>query len=193
MRFPRKPATPPPRPDDSDDDAALFRKAVGDVRPVSNRNAPVEKPRPAPRPRQQELDDRAVIDELLNHPLDDEAELDGEHVSYAAPGIQQHVLRKLRRGAIAVQAELDLHGFTVEAARRETAEFIAAARDRDLRCVRVIHGKGRRQIDQAPKLKQLLTRWLPSRPEVLAMCSARAADGGTGALYVLLKRRTDGR
>gem|GEM_PF-4872805 len=73
--------------------------------------------------------------------------------------------------------------------RAETAEFINAARDRDLRCVRIIHGKGRRQIDQAPRLKQLLARWLPSRPEVLALCSARPQDGGTGAVYVLLKKR----
>lgn len=171
------------------DDAELFRQAVGDVRPVSNPNAPLDKPKPSPRPRQRELDDRAVIDELLTHELDNDADLDGEHLSYAAPGIQQQVLRKLRRGAIAVQAELDLHGFTVDAARLETAEFIHAARDRDLRCVRIIHGKGRRQIDQAPRLKQLLARWLPSRPEVLALCSARPQDGGTGAIYVLLKKR----
>jgi len=151
VRFPPKKDKPVTDVPESDDDAALFRAAVGDVRPVENPNAPVDKKKPPPRPRQQELDDRAVIDELLTHELDNDADLDGEHLSYAAPGIQQQVLRKLRRGAIAVQAELDLHGFTVDAARLETAEFINAARDRDLRCVRIIHGKGRRQIDQAPR------------------------------------------
>lgn len=189
MRFPPKKDKPVTTLPDAEDDAALFRQAVGDVKPIENRNASIEKSKPTPRPRQQELDDKAVIDELLNHPLDDEADFDGEHLSYVASGIQQHVLRKLKRGAIAVQAELDLHGFTVDAARRETAEFIHAARDRDMRCVRIIHGKGRRQIDQAPRLKQLIARWLPSRPEVLALCSARPSDGGTGAVYVLLKKR----
>lgn len=189
MQLPPKPDKAPAELPDSDDDATLFREAVGDVRPIKNQSAPVYKKLPEPRPRQQELDDSAVLDELLTHPLDDEAELDGEHISYTAPGVQQQVLRKLRRGGIAVQAELDLHGFSVEAARVETTEFIQAARSRDLRCVRLIHGKGRRQVDQPPRLKQLLARWLPSRPDVLAVCSARRSDGGTGAVYVLLKKR----
>jgi DNA-nicking Smr family endonuclease len=97
-------------------------------------------------------------------------------------------MRKLRRGQFSSRAELDLHGLRSEEARRTVAEFLHAARERNLRCVRIIHGKGRGSGARGPVLKQKLGSWLRQRSEVLAFCSARPADGGSGALYVLLGR-----
>jgi DNA-nicking Smr family endonuclease len=86
-----------------------------------------------------------------------------------------------------VAAELDLHGMTSELARSALREFMAECRRRDHRCVRIIHGKGRGSSNRGPVLKGKVNRWLRQRDDVLAFCSARPVDGGTGALYVLLR------
>jgi len=114
----------------------------------------------------------------------------GDVLHYAAPGVRRSELRRLRRGQIGCQGELDLHGHDVERARAALAAFLAEARERRLRCVRVIHGKGlsRGGAGGGAVLKSHLDRWLRLRPEVAAFCSARPAEGGTGALYVLLRR-----
>lgn len=173
----------------TDDDRDAFRDAVADVHPLPpDGRAEHTKRRPRPVPSMSRLDEEQVIDELFSdayHPLGVEA---GEEIWYARPGVQNNVMRKLRRGQYAVGAELDLHGLTVELARRELAEFLLAALTRGLRCVRIIHGKGRRSSGKGPVLKGKVDHWLRQRDEVLAYCSARRVDGGTGALYVLLRR-----
>jgi DNA-nicking Smr family endonuclease len=108
--------------------------------------------------------------------------------SYARPGLQRTVMRRLRRGDYRIGAELDLHGMTADAARGELARFLREAIGRELRCVRIIHGKGLGSEGRGPVLKPRVARWLRQRDDVLAYCSARPADGGTGALYVLLRR-----
>ena len=173
----------------TEEDLALFRDAVGEVRPVRNDRHDSRPRPPGARPRQREADERAVIGELLSEAIDP-AELDtGEHLTFARPGVQQSVLRKLRRGAYAIQAELDLHGLNAGEAASEVPLFLQAAREHDQRCVCIIHGKGRKRVERAPVLKPLLNHWLQQRREVLAFCSARPEDGGTGAVYVLLKKR----
>ena len=92
----------------------------------------------------------------------------------------------LERGAIEVGLEVDLHGLSVELARRTLAEFLAECRHRRVRCARIIHGKGRGSEHQ-PVLKQKVNYWLRLYDEVLAFCSATRRDGGTGACYVLLR------
>jgi DNA-nicking Smr family endonuclease len=87
-----------------------------------------------------------------------------------------------------VEGELDLHGLTSEEAREAVGDFIAAARRAGRRCVRIIHGKGRRSRHGKPVLKTGLQRWLRQRKDVLAFCPARASDGGTGAAYVLIRK-----
>jgi DNA-nicking Smr family endonuclease len=97
-------------------------------------------------------------------------------------------MRKLRRGQFIVGAELDLHGMTVPVAHRALNEFLARCLTTDTRCVRVIHGKGLSTPDRSPVLKSRVNNWLQQHGDVLAYCSARAHDGGTGAVYVLLKK-----
>lgn len=169
-------------------DGDLFRKSVGPVRPVRTRRAIVDRPRPAPEPLQREADERAVVDELLNHEWDPAALETGEEMFHARPGVQKRILRRLRRGQYSVGDELDLHSMNAEAARRALDAFLAEARDRMITCVKIIHGKGLRSKGEGPVLKRLVNHWLRRHPGVLAFASARANDGGTGAVYVLLKR-----
>lgn len=169
-------------------DADLFRETVGPVRPVRNRRAELDRPRPRPEPLQTRADERAVVDELLNHPWDPAALETGEEIFHARPGIQKRVIRRLRRGQYSVGGELDLHNMNAEAARASLDSFIADARGRMITCVKVIHGKGLRSKGDGPVLKRLVSHWLRRHPAVVAFASARPNDGGTGAVYVLLKR-----
>jgi DNA-nicking Smr family endonuclease len=113
----------------------------------------------------------------------------GEEIYYCREGLQQTVLRKLKRGQFRVSAFLDLHGMTVTIARQALAHFLQIARRDNITCVRIIHGKGNRSRHKGPILKHKVNHWLRQRDEVLAFCSARPVDGGTGAVYVLLRRR----
>jgi DNA-nicking Smr family endonuclease len=110
-----------------------------------------------------------------------------ETLSYCRPGVSQEVVRKLRRGAWIVQAQLDLHGMRREEAREALAEFIRESVKRGLRCLRVIHGKGLGSIGKEPVLKGKVRAWLVQKEEVIAFCQARAHDGGAGAVLVLLQ------
>ena len=110
----------------------------------------------------------------------------GDELAFARPGTSPDVVRKLRRGRWAVQAEIDLHGLGRHAAHDALREFIAASAARGLRCVRVIHGKGRGSGAQGPVIKRIVDHWLRRMAPVAAFVSARPVDGGTGAVYVLL-------
>lgn len=172
------------------EDVELFRRAVGPVAPVPSRRRPPEARTPPARARFRRADERAVMDEALHGPPPGgEVGLEtGEELRYARPGIGRDVLRRLRRGHYRIQDELDLHGMTAEEARRELKLFMGEALQRGLGCVRIVHGKGLRSGPGGPVLKARLNRWLPRWDEVLAFVSAPARDGGTGALYVLLRR-----
>ena len=102
--------------------------------------------------------------------------------------LQQKLLKQLRRGQLTITAELDLHGYIVADARIALTEFLTDCRRHGDRCVRIVHGKGHGSRQKLPVLKNKVNTWLQQRDEILAFCSARPADGGTGAVYVLLKR-----
>lgn len=175
------------KPPISDSERSLFRETLGEVAPVklAGRRTARRRP-PSPRPRSTEADEAAVLEELLTD--DPEAFDTGEELYYRQPGVQHGVMRRLRRGHYRCQAELDLHGLFVDTARREVVRFLAHAQDSHYRCVRIVHGKGLRSGNRGPVLKTRLAGWLRRRREVLAFCSARRVDGGTGAVYVLLRR-----
>ncbi len=173
-----------PDSDDDSDDADLFRDAMRGVRrrPSPNRIAPRPAPPPS-RPRQTEADEKAVLVEMMDGPLIES----GDELSWRRDGIQDSVFRRLRRGQQHIGDELDLHGLRANEAKHAVASFIGDCRSRDLRCVRIIHGKGLRSTGPGPVLKQYMEGWLRRRSDVLAYCSARPNDGGTGAVYVLLR------
>jgi DNA-nicking Smr family endonuclease len=172
----------------ADDDDAAFGAAMAGIR----RRTPTERvprgiSRPPAEPRHSTADERAVLAELLAGPDPEHFET-GETLSYTAAGVQDRVLRQLRRGAFRLDAELDLHGLNRDKARAAVVEFIAGCRARDHRCVRIIHGKGNGSPNSGPVIKRLLDGWLRKLRDVLAFCTARPQDGGSGALYVLLRR-----
>lgn len=110
----------------------------------------------------------------------------GEVASFARPGVQKSLLQRLRRGHYRVQAEVDLHGLTEREAREVLSGFLGEALQRNMRCVRIIHGKGLRSGPRGPVLKVMVTSFLRRSSHVLAYVSARGVDGGSGATYALL-------
>ena len=168
-----------------DDDAALFRKRVGEVRPVRGEREHAVRPRPRRRRAESRFREReppAPFD-----PEPSEAVERGSRLEYVRPGLQHRELRRLRRGQYRVEDQIDLHGLAAADAERAVADFIRAARERGVRCVRIIHGKGRSSSGGRPILKARLDRWLRLYDEVLAFCPAPDHAGGTGAVHVLIR------
>ncbi len=171
------------------DEAELFRRSIGQVAPltVAERATPAPA-RPSPVAHQHLADEKAALQESLSDEFTTETLLaTDDELSFARDGIGTDTLRKLRRGHWVIQAQLDLHGLRRDEARTALAEFVRQASRRGLRCVRIIHGKGLGSVNREPVLKGWVRNWLPQKQEVLAFCQARAADGGSGALVVLLK------
>ncbi len=172
------------------DDIELFRNAIGPVRPIQQNKVVHSSNKPKPMPLQTRADERIVLFEMDSGAIDPGTIETGDELHYKRPGIQNKYFQKLRRGQISIEAELDLHGMTVAEAKNALSQFLTYIKTRNKRCVRIIHGKGHGSRHGKPVLKNKLNHWLQQRDEVLAFCSARPIDGGTGAIYVLIKRLT---
>jgi DNA-nicking Smr family endonuclease len=184
--------------DRDSEEARLFRAAVSDVIPLPAPAHPAHGATlPAPRRRtrrhapsvEPESPGAAALGEVVA--ADDAPGVAtpsaADPLSFRRPGVRDQTLRQLRRGRYPVEDELDLHGLNQAAARDQLAEFIASSSHAGLRCVRVVHGKGYRSGARGPVLKIAVNTWLKRHADVLAFTSARAIDGGTGAVYVLLR------
>ncbi len=168
------------------DDLESMAELFNDVKPARTDKLHLQTP-PAPAEAGfTRADEQEVLKESL---LDHRADIDsGDELRFHGPTVSPRVFRRLQRGRFAVQDEVDLHGLNVREAQDYLREFICAARLRGLRCVRVVHGKGKRSGHKGPVLKNKVDAWLRKWSEVLAFCSARPTDGGTGAVYVLLRK-----
>ena len=175
------------------EDAALFQEMTQGVRPLNPQNR-VDLSSQRLSPDSRPAHKREM--ESLPPPWFSEAAdlnpsslpVDAEEILFFARGQLSHAtLRRLRRGELCSDLELDLHGLTTAQSTKELSQLIHQTGQRQ-RCFHLIHGKGQRSSEQIPILKSYLNQWLRQRPEVLAFCSARQKDGGAGALYVLLKR-----
>jgi DNA-nicking Smr family endonuclease len=193
---PQAPA-PPPKPAKSkrasdEDETALFMSAMDGVMQVTDRGEPP----PVVNPRLPELIDEnaealAELAEMVAGQGDFDFAAAQDVIEGAAPGVDGRLMRSLRRGDFSVQARLDLHGMTQAQARDAVERFLSESRRAGKRCVLVIHGRGLNSPDQLPVLKESLRGWLSQKRVgrlVLAFSSARPQDGGTGAVYVLLRR-----
>ena len=175
---------------EDEDDAALFRSAIGEVTPMRPVETPVTgKPRPKPRARMAEQDESQALGEFArllrsSGPLDA-----GDVASYRRENLPARMFQRLKRGQYSVQDELDLHGATVVQAETLLRQFLLEAHAHEHGCVRIIHGKGLQSDGGAPILKNLVDRLLRQRNDVLAFHSAPAGQGGTGAVLVLLANR----
>jgi DNA-nicking Smr family endonuclease len=174
--------------DDRDSDERTFREAMRDVRRLrhADRHVPTT-PKPPPRARFTRADQQEVLRESLLPPSDESMLSTGDELSVRRPHIPESVLIKLRRGHYTVDAEIDLHGMTGAEAKAAMREFLTEAVQRRMTCVRIIHGKGRRSGPRGPVLKNVVNQWLQRIDVIQAFGSARQVDGGSGAVYVLLR------
>jgi DNA-nicking Smr family endonuclease len=169
-------------------DTAAFRAAMRDVKPLAAAPARQVPPRAARRtrirPPQAAAEDLDAAMPLIATAAGEDA---AASLSFQRAGIRDQMMRRLRRGLIPSEDELDLHGLTQTEARDQLADFIAHSRNAGRRCVRVVHGKGYRSGARGPVLKTAVNLWLRRHLDVMAFTSAKAIDGGTGAVYVLLR------
>lgn len=181
-----------------DNDLSLFRAQMRGVRPIQHDRADTGKAKPdrarlnalrqAATQSQQSIKVDGLSDQFV---IDVGAE---DELLWAANGLQESQVRKLKAGQISFDGSLDLHGMSVEKARDTLWEFLAEATRLEIRCVRVTHGKAARLDGKRPLIKSHVNTWLRQHPQVLGFSSCIAKHGGTGAVYVLLKRTMlDGR
>jgi DNA-nicking Smr family endonuclease len=162
----------------------LFRQAMSGVTPLTP-DGRITRPPASPRPFRQIPQPPADIADTLRDPHDTAHAAD----EFLRNGLSRITLRKLRRGQFPVEDELDLHGLSVEEARLLLQTFLAHAAHQPLRCVNIIHGKGRTPDGRDGLLKRHTRHWLSQHPQVLAWCEPAAMHGGGGAVWVLLRRR----
>ncbi|MBB3101792.1 Smr/MutS family protein [Azomonas macrocytogenes] len=176
----------------NDDDSSLFQAAVRGARPIGHDRADTGKPR---------LDIRRITEQRTNATsATNETKVDGlsdqfvidvgaeDPLHWVRDGVQESQIRKLKAGQVAFEGSLDLHGLTVEKAREQLWAFIAEACRYEIRCVRITHGKAARIDGRRPLIKSHVNTWLRQHPQVLGFASCLPKHGGTGAVYVMLKR-----
>jgi DNA-nicking Smr family endonuclease len=170
-----------------DPESELFRDAVRDVKPLAERTrAPSAKRKPQAKARFTAADRALVLVESLQGLAAGDFTDTGDEISFRRDGVQDRVMRKLRRGEYRVEAVCDLHGLRVDEAKAALREFLAEALATRLHCVRIIHGKGKGSGPRGPVIKVAVNMILRKTGPVLAFTSARRVDGGTGAINVLL-------
>ncbi len=179
----------PETPDNAD---INFLDAMQGVSRYQHDKADLEKPRHQDinldyKRQQATQEQEKIIDGLSSEAVD--LVESGEELLFAAPGVQLRLMKRLKQGHVPWESGLDLHGYTIDQARDEVSRFLRDAARQRMRCVIIVHGKAHTQTGQAPLIKSYVNEWLRRSPGVLAFCSAQQRDGGTGALYVLLKRR----
>jgi len=194
-RPPAPPAPAPPPREQSDDE--LWAEAVTGVSRAAPGPARVEAPAPvAARTLPGEfwhpdLDALRALEALVSGEAPFDLADTDEFIEGRVPGLDPAIVRRLRRGEFAVQGHVDLHGMTREEAKQAVDAFLRASRRAGKRCVLLVHGRGIHSKDQVPILKEALRSWLATARfgrHVLAFATARPADGGAGAIYVLLRR-----
>ena len=178
----------------SDED--LFAEEMSGVKPLG-REARVRLTKERLSEDQQKGRQRAAVgEEQVMNPLVDDGvmPLDAWHImEFKRPGIQHGVYRKLRLGQYQIDARLDLHRMLVRQARDEVFSFIREAAELGLRTLLIVHGKGqsKNQGERTAVLKGYVNHWLRELEAVQAFHSAQPAPGGTGAIYVLLRKSAE--
>jgi DNA-nicking Smr family endonuclease len=191
------PAKPPPRPAPAPKQAAsddeLFMAEMADVKPIERPPAPVIGSR-RPVISRASTDDEDVmlhLDNLVSGSEMFDITATGEYVEGCVSDLDRRTLKKLRRGDFSREMEIDLHQMIAAEARQAVAAAIREAKLSGKRCMKIIHGRGLHSKDRTPVLKDSVVKWLSDgalSKNVLAFCSALPADGGIGAIYVLLRK-----
>lgn len=181
-----------PSDDDEMDDMDLFQQAMKGVRPMKSNKVvlkPVKKDINAALKREAAItaDEKFVVDNLTEGNIPDMKPSDV--MSFMVPDLPYRTFQNLKKGEYSWQEGLDLHGQLVEEARAELHAFIQDCRARRFRCVLIVHGKSWTEGSGRAELKSYVNVWLRQMSDVIAFHSCIPADGGTGAVYVLLKTK----
>lgn len=161
---------------------------MSDAKPLkTTERVPPATRKPKPKAKFARADERAALQESLDVDIDDIEESSGESLRFKRPSVGRTTMRMLTRGSYAIQGELDLHGMKLPEAKVNLERFLRRCASNNKLCVRVVHGKGLGSGERGPVLKNAVNRWLRKWDVVLAFVSTRQVDGGTGAVYVLLR------
>ena len=183
------------------EDERLFSEAMTGVSPISRGNRTIMKApdkdslRPAHAPKNEELEVMAHLSDLISGAAEMDITFSDEYVEGCVNGLDSRLMQQLKDGLFPIQDHVDLHRLTQEAAETRVRDFLLNSQCRGLRCVLIVHGKGLNSENHIPVLKKRMPLWLsrgPVRKIILAFSTARPYDGGTGAIYVLLKRSKGG-
>lgn len=170
------------------DEGDLFRRTFRDAKPLKLDVVEPVRPRRPARAHFSRRDERQVLTDSLQADIEVTETDAGDGLRYQHPSVNHKTMRRLARGGFSVQAETDLHGLTVAEAKTLLQNFIDDCMNRGYTCIRIVHGKGLRSGGGGPVLKRKVDLWLRRWDGILAFVSARQVDGGTGAVYVLLKK-----
>jgi len=173
----------------TDDENFSFQDAIKGAKPLKNDRIDLYAHNRNTRPFQDQND---YSQTPPNSPLSDAWETTNvsaeEFIFFARSGVQLKRQKQLRQGKVTIEDQHDLHGLTIDHAREDLQAFIQFAQQHQMRCVLLVHGKGYRANSEQPILKNKVNSWLRQHPDVLAFSSAQPKDGGTGAVYILIKK-----
>lgn len=182
------------------DENQYFLEAMSDVEPLNDFKSKITRPpditiRPAHPAPDDELEAMAHLSDLVSGTAEMDITFSDEYIEGSVHGLDRKLLARLKKGEFPVQDYVDLHGLTKQEAELRICDFLLQSHRVGLRCVLVVHGRGLNSENQIPVLKERLPAWLmrgPVKRIVLAFSTAKPYDGGTGAIYVLLRRRKGG-
>jgi DNA-nicking Smr family endonuclease len=178
------------------DDRSIFLDAMSDVEPLRKKGREIipsgqRNPNPSHPAPDDELEGLIHLHSLVRGSIEMDITFSDEYIEGAISGIHKRIVKHLKQGKIPIQDHIDLHGLTQKEAEEEVRNFLIDSHKRGLRCLLIVHGRGLNSPDSIPVLKESLPIWLnrgAARKIVLAFTSARPYDGGTGAIYVLLRK-----
>jgi DNA-nicking Smr family endonuclease len=193
-------APPDPKPEALPEDADCFLQAMSDVQPLNGprktvTRAPDINMRPSHPAPDEDLEAMAHLSDLVSGAAHLDITFSDEYIEGCVHGVSRKLMQRLRRGKFPVQDHVDLHGLTKREAEERVREFLLQCHRTGLRCVLIVHGRGRNSENHIPVLKEHLPLWLtrgPARKIILAFSTARPYDGGSGAIYILLKSKKGG-
>lgn len=191
---------PSPSPDSALGDRDYFLHAMSDVQPLNGTKKTVPRSpdinmRPSHPVPDDELEALAHLSDLVSGAAPLDITYSDEYIEGCVHGFRRKLMQRLRKGKFPVQDYVDLHGLTKQEAERQVRDFLLQSHRMGLRCVLVVHGRGRNSENHIPVLKEHLPMWLTRgavKKIILAFSTARPYDGGTGAIYILLKKKKSG-
>ncbi len=192
-KAPVKKAAPQPEPEQDGAEDSLFYEAMQGVAQIQGAGRRIQPP-PPPLPEEEDEGDdpeAKLMRQAMQGPVEFELEMSDEYMHGYVRGLDSKIFQQLKAGRLSAEGHLDLHGQNADQALDALLFFMRESYLAGRRMVLVIPGRGKNSPRGLGILRQELQTWLtrePLRRITLAFCTAQPRDGGTGALYVLLRK-----